>query len=223
MKGANDYPLTQRTWLLAKLDGGASGEAEARSFLMEVYVEPLRAAAQQRFRMSAEQALDLVHGFFASRLSRPDYLSSWDASDKRLRDWLVTGLGYFYRETRRATRRAHAEAIGDQPDPSAPDPIIDVDRSFVHSLVRAAMRRAEMACVADELATHWALFEAWANGERLHDIAIRLGITDSQAQVRRRAPWRRFVMALKDLLVAVGVAPAEIPRAIDELLSATAC
>ena len=63
------------------------------------------------------------------------------------------------------------------------------------------------------------LLRSLSLGKRLALIAEREGLTVNQAQVRLRAPQRRFVAALTELLVADGVPRAEVPRAIAELVA----
>jgi hypothetical protein len=220
MAAEASYPDTRRTWFLVRLESGAAGAAEARALVMELYAEPLRQTARRWFRLSAEDALDLVHGFLASRLQRHDYFAQWAASGKRLREWLWLGLDYFLREQRRSERRrAAAGTLPDLPDPASGDPGRDLDRSFAEVIVRAAMKRAEQACQAEGFAAHWAVFARRAAGEPLAAIGRTLGISASQAQVRMRAPQRRFVSALTELLVADGVGREDVPRAIADLLA----
>jgi hypothetical protein len=217
---STDYPETRRTWLVSELRGSAAQREAAQRSLMGLYAEPLRRTAQVRFRLSTEDALDLVHGFFASRWSRPEYFLDWERSGLRLRNWLWNGLEYHRREEARRNRRMPvADQIPDLPDPHAGDPGVELERNFAIALVRAAMRTAEEQCRATGFDQHWAVFAARAAGVRLALIAEREGLTVNQVQVRLRAPQRRFVAALTDLLVADGVPRAEVPRAIAELVA----
>ena len=215
-----EYPETRLTWLTAQLQGSAAEREAAQGVVMGLYAEPLRRTAQLRFRLGTEDALDLVHGFFASRWSRPDYFLQWQASGMRLRHWLWNGLDYYRREDARRTRRTPvASEVPEVADPGAVDPGVEFERNFVIALVQAAMRMAEAECAAAGFAQHWAVFASRAAGLPLPAIAEREGLTVNQAQVRLRAPQRRFVAALSELLVADGVPRNEVPRAIAELLA----
>lgn len=215
-----EYPETRRTWLAEQLQGSAAAREAAQRDLMALYAEPLRRTAQRRFRLTTEDALDLVHGFFASRWSRPDYFQQWQQSGMRLRNWLWHGLDFYRREQARRERRLPvASVVPDVVDPSAADPGVELERNFAIALVQAAMRRAEAECHAAGFGQHWAVFAARAAGQPLPTIAAREGLTVNQAQVRLRAPQRRFVAALGDLLVADGVPGHEVPRAIAELVA----
>lgn len=214
------YPETRRTWLVAQLQSGSAERDAARRMLMGLYLEPLRRTAQSRFRLNTEEALDLVHGFFASRWSRDDYFHDWQRSGLRLRNWLWNGLDYFRREESRRLRRGPLVAQApDGPDPASADPGVELERNFAIALVQTAMRQAEAECLAAGFATHWVVFAARAAGDSLPAIAAAHGLTVNQAQVRLRAPQRRFVAALSELLVADGVSRDEVPRAIAELLA----
>ncbi len=215
------YPETRRTWCLQRMASGDEGVAEVRALVMELYVEPLRKTARAWFRLSSEDALDLVHGFLVSRLQRETYLEQWATTGKRLREWLWLGLDYYLKETRRHERRRTAVSLEqDIEDPAGSDPGRDLDRNFAEALVQAAMKRAEHACAADGFAQNWIVFARRAGREPLAKIARDLGITASQAQVRMRAPRLRFVEAVTDLLIADGVNPEDVPRAIRDLLAA---
>lgn len=220
MESESAYPETRRTWLVAQLQAGDAERVAAQRCLMELYAEPLRRTAQARFRIATEEALDLVHGFFVSRWSRADYFHEWQRSGLRLRNWLWNGLDYYRREDARRTRRAPIQApMPDLADPNATNPGDELERNFAIALVQAAMRHAEAECQAAGFATHWSVFAARAAGRTMPAIAAEFGITVNQAQVRLRAPQRRFVAALTDLLVADGVPRAEVPRAIAELIA----
>jgi hypothetical protein len=215
-----DYPETRRTWLTAQLQGSAAERDAAQRVGMGLYAEPLRRTAQMRFRLATEDALDLVHGFFASRWSRPDYFVQWQASGMRLRHWLWNGLDFYRREDARRNRRTPvASEVPEVADPAAVDPGVEFERNFAIALVQAAMRMAEAECAAAGFAQHWSVFASRAAGLPLPAIAAREGLTVNQAQVRLRAPQRRFVAALSELLVADGVPRNEVPRAIAELIA----
>ncbi|MBK9388032.1 MAG: hypothetical protein IPN34_24710 [Planctomycetes bacterium] len=221
MSTDHEFPDTQRSWIEARLGEGDSGLAAVRHVLMQLYAGPLSSAASSRFGLSAENATDLVHGFFVTRLANPDYFRQWRESGRRLRHWLWGGLCFYRQEQRRVERRRAAEPLGDDyelADPSALDPGEELERSFAIALVRAAMQRAEDACCAEGLDEHWQVFARQARGETLRAIGAELGLSESQAHVRARAARRRFVAALGELLAADGVPPAEVRRAIEEMV-----
>jgi DNA-directed RNA polymerase specialized sigma24 family protein len=214
------FPTTCRTWIFDRLQSGGEGERAVRAELMALYWQPLRDAGQARFGLSAEVALDLVHGFFASRFARREYLARWQESDKRLRHWLWNGLCYHWQEHRRSERRReHAPLIEDHADDAVPDPGVEFDRAFAMALVRQALAKAQQRCIDEDFVRHWHVFERrQLRGESLVAIARDLAVTPDQALVMLRAPRRRFVGALEELLVADGVPPIELPRAVAELL-----
>jgi hypothetical protein len=221
MSTASEFPDTHRSWIEARLGEGEAGLAAVRHLLMQLYAGPLSSAASSRFGLSVESATDLVHGFFVARLSHPDYFRQWRESGRRLRHWLWGGLCFYRQEQRRTERRRAAEHLSDDlelADPSALDPCEELERSFAVALVRAAMQRAEQTCRAEGLDEHWQVFARQASGETLRAIGSELGLSESQAHVRTRAAKRRFVAALEDLLAADGVPPAEVKRAIEELV-----
>jgi hypothetical protein len=89
------FPTTHRTWIVETLraalesrEPGARERAltELRQHVMQRYFEPLRIYVKgSSFRTMGESA-DLVNGFFASRLSRDDYLAKWTESKLPLQE-----------------------------------------------------------------------------------------------------------------------------------------
>jgi len=216
------FPDTHRTWIVDRLREGANGAAGLRCRLMDIYLEPLRHTCRARLGLSAEAALDLVHGFFASRLARADYLVAWQPSGKRLRLWLWNGLCFFAREEHKRDRRMSMFAdVPEQIDERAPDPGRELERSFTVAIVRAALATAATQCRADGFAEHWEVFIRWhSGGQSLSSVAQSLGLPVQRALVMMRAPRRRLVEALAEVLIADGVRREEVPRAISELLEA---
>ncbi|NBX25691.1 MAG: hypothetical protein EBQ99_06525, partial [Planctomycetes bacterium] len=107
------FPTTQRTWIVETLRVALASRdpevrerslAELRAHVMRTYFEPLRIYVKgSSFRVMGESA-DLVNGFFASRLSRDDYLARWVESALPLRRWLANGLVMHLRERSREGR-----------------------------------------------------------------------------------------------------------------------
>lgn len=220
MTASHKFPETQRTWIVDRI--GEGEDREVRQHLMAVYAQPLQQLARTRFRMDAGLAMDLVHGFFASRLGRSDYLLQWDKREMRLRGWLWNGLCFFLKEERRANRRFRTvQNVPDAADPSQKDPAEDLDRAFARALVQEARVRARHSCEADGFVKHWTVFTRRYEGEEaLTAIAGDLGVSPDRALVMLRAPRLRFRQAITELLLADGVSAADMPRALRKLQEA---
>ena len=212
------FPDTLRTWIGERL--GQETLPDVNHYVMDVYAAPLQQLCRSRLHMDAETALDLVHGFFAARLDRDDYLRSWRESGIPLRYWLWRGLRFHVHERRRDDARLRTvPELDDRTDSKADDPVRHIDRAFATAMVRAALKHAEARCRADGYAEHWGVFErVRAHGERLSGAAQNLGIPVERATVMLRAPTRRFREALVEVLVADGIPRPETPRAMRRLL-----
>jgi hypothetical protein len=214
------FPDTRRTWIHRQLLAGESGLAAIQQRLMEIYAEPLRATACSRLRLTPEQALDLVHGFFVSRFTQAGYFDRWLASGRMLRHWLWNGLCFHLHEWRRDARKLPTVAeLPDCIDGNAVDPGEELDRAFVATLVRAALRRAEEQCREEGFLVHWRIHARHAAGEPLAAVGREFGLSESEARVKVRAPQRRIVAAIRELLIDEGVPELELPRVIRELLA----
>ena len=100
------FPTKQATWIHTRLVEGASGREEINTHVMSRYATPLRAYVLGSSICRIDDADALVNGFFASRLSREDFLTAWRDSGLPLRRWLVNGLLLHARERERELRRA---------------------------------------------------------------------------------------------------------------------
>lgn len=217
------FPTTCTTWIVEHLQSGPEGEQAVRSELMATYWQPLRDASQARFGLSAEAALDLVHGFFASRFARREFLQQWEASEKRLRHWLWNGLCFHAKERRRHEQRREHVVLAEEHAIATPEAGREIDRAFAIALVRRAAAAAQEHCLLDGFERHWEVFERrQLRGDSLVGIARELAVTPDRALVMLRAPRRRFLDALRSLLIADGVPEREVPRAIAELLDSLA-
>ena len=100
---SRSFPETQTVWIADRLSEGEAGLMLANGYVMESYVRPLsiycsKIGLARSVRIDAD---DLVHGFFANRLSNSEYLKSWLTSGLRLRQWLRNGLHFYVHELRR--------------------------------------------------------------------------------------------------------------------------
>ena len=80
---------------------------------------------------------DLVHGFFANRLSNSEYLKSWLTSGLRLRQWLRNGLHFYVHELRRQNAAQLGKLgphIGDQ---ALPEEVPSEGAAHDHEFERA--------------------------------------------------------------------------------------
>ena len=106
---------------------------------MESYVRPLsiycsKIGLARSVRIDAD---DLVHGFFANRLSNSEYLKSWLTSGLRLRQWLRNGLHFYVHELRRQNAAQLGKLgphIGDQ---ALPEEVPSEGAAHDHEFERA--------------------------------------------------------------------------------------
>ena len=96
------FPTTHATWIAERVtlsvdpDAAPSlaraARAELNAHVMQRYFAPLCAYVKGSAWRDFGEAADLVNGFFASRLERPEYLLHWRESGLALRRWLINGL-----------------------------------------------------------------------------------------------------------------------------------
>ena len=136
---SRSFPETQTVWIADRLSEGEAGLMLANGYVMESYVRPLsiycsKIGLARSVRIDAD---DLVHGFFANRLSNSEYLKSWLTSGLRLRQWLRNGLHFYVHELRRqnAAQLGKLEPhIGDQ---ALPEEVPSEGAAHDHEFERA--------------------------------------------------------------------------------------
>ncbi len=107
------FPTTHATWIAERVtlsvdpDAAPSlaraARAELNAHVMQRHFAPLCAYVKGSAWRDFGEAADLVNGFFASRLERPEYLLQWRESGLALRRWLINGLLLHLHERARAS------------------------------------------------------------------------------------------------------------------------
>ena len=136
---SRSFPETQTVWIADRLSEGEAGLMLANGYVMESYVRPLsiycsKIGLARSVRIDAD---DLVHGFFANRLSNSEYLKSWLTSGLRLRQWLRNGLHFYVHELRRQNAAQLGKLgphIGDQ---ALPEEVPSEGAAHDHEFERA--------------------------------------------------------------------------------------
>ncbi len=216
------FPTTRETWIDDRLRAGDDGRRDVNHHLMSVYSEPLQVYFKGSSSRWLGEADDIVHGFFADRLAKGRFLEDWAKSGLRLRRWLMNGFCYYLQELRSRHKRdgRMKEVSADVP---TQDDASALDRAFVVSVVREALKRAEAACSAEGLEQHWgAFFEHHYRGRPYSEVAAEMQTDAARAAVMARSGARRFVRALRELLARDGATPQSLEEEINVLLEAAA-
>lgn len=217
------FPSTLVTWLSNRLREGDDGLLDAARHVMEVYAEPLRIYFMGSSFRSMGQADDLVGGFFADRLSRPNFLQRWIESGRPLRYWLIVGFKHFLYEQARLQRRHDAHTLSDSVTGDDSGPIHIFDREVARALVAEASRRAEEHCLENKLSDHWRLFRRHVvDGLPFASIAPEFGVSPERAAVMARTAAHRFKRTLRELVAWEGAADEQIDQEIAHLMEALA-
>ncbi|MEY2795172.1 MAG: hypothetical protein RIR10_888, partial [Planctomycetota bacterium] len=178
--GSSDaFPTTHATWIDARLEEGELGREALNTHVMSRYARPLATYARASALRTIDEPDALVNGFFATRLTRAEYLASWRASGLPLRRWLVNGLLLHGRERQREQRKAARDgAAAASPCGSCgcagacagglgngaaevglePSAFEEFERAWSRALLSDACELAERELVAEGDADAWASF-----------------------------------------------------------------
>jgi DNA-directed RNA polymerase specialized sigma24 family protein len=227
--GESVFPTTQATWIDERLAEGAGGHDALNAHVMERYAAPLAAYARASTLRAIDEPDALVNGFFATRLSRGDYLAAWRASGLPLRRWLVNGLLLHGRERQREQRKAARDG---EAGPCGgcgcatpcevglePSAFVEFERAWSRALLSDACELAERELVAEGDADAWACFRRHnLDGLEYAEIAQQLRIAPAEARTRARRAAYRFERALRRLLSDEGVAECDLDDEIAWLM-----
>ncbi|MFM9957851.1 MAG: hypothetical protein ACKVZJ_07225 [Phycisphaerales bacterium] len=226
---ANDVFPTTVAWLSGKVSAGPSGLEEANRHIMTLYAHPLQVYFMGCSLRFLGDATDIVQGFFADRLSRPEFLARWAASRRPLRFWLITGFKHYLMETSRQVRKHRSEESLDLPSTAGslanlvPDlettDHTDFDRAVALAMVREAIARCEAGCRDAGLEQHWRVFTRHhVDGQAYERIAPELGLDRARCAVMARTAANRFKSELRALAAWEDASEEQIDREIRQLL-----
>lgn len=219
--GRDAFPTTMHTWIDRQLADADGGRAKLNRHVMDVYAWPLAVYFMGTRDRRLGEPEEIVQGFFADRLDKPDFFAGWRASGLRLRRWLMNAFCFYLSEMRRRNQR---DQHVDEPDAGvvADAAEAEMDRAFVVAVVRRAMSVAQESCINAGLEEHWRVFvlHHYA-GQAYQTIANDLNITPARAAVMARTAGRKFKGALRELLNRDGAAEGGIDDEIQSLLEVT--
>lgn len=194
--------MTQIAWIDEALGHGESGRSRINRHVMLVYRWPLQVYFMGTRDRWLGEPDEVVDGFFADRLSRPQFIADWRNSGLKLRHWLINAFCFYLRELKRARQRNAHEDLSPSAEPAVgPADLHEMDRAYVASLVREAMIAAERQCQEQGLGPHWQVFSMhFAQGRPYDQFVQDLGIDAARAVVMARTAKKKFQAALRDLV-----------------------
>jgi len=198
---ADVFPATRVSWIDERLHDGARGRQDVNHHIMSVYDFPLRVYFMGTRDRWLGEPEDVVQGFFASRLSKEDFLGQWRSSNLRLRQWLINAFCFYLKELHRARRR-DARNVAQAEEPVVePRQVQAFDRAYIVSIVREALRKAQEACESEKLGPHWEIFvKHYYQGLAYADFAKEFGVEPSRAAVMARTARTKFQATLRAML-----------------------
>jgi hypothetical protein len=217
---ADVFPQTLTTWIRDRLQGGAGGRREVDRHVMEVYAFPLRVYFLGGRDRTLGEPDEVIQGFFADRLARTEFFAQWQSSGLPLRRWLMNALNFYLKELRRAGNRGAASGESQAEDVGTfeGDPNAEIERAFIISLVRVALRNVERTCELEGQSRHWTSFYEHFYLDRSYaDIGRDLGVDAARAMVMARTVRHKFQAEIRRMMTIDG-ADTEVDKAILSLL-----
>ncbi len=219
------FPPTPRTLVHEALERGEPKAVAAH--LIRLYERPLRIyLSATSFRTLGEPG-DVVAGFLADRLSRPDWLLDWrEACRDReilLRRWLLNGFNFYLQEEVRRIRRDRA--LPEPGDVPPREPVSSAERAFDREAARAvvaeALVRTESICRAAGQSRHYEVFVKHAiHGQPYETIGGALGLSPTQCAGHMRTAAAKFRATIAEVLAEEGLGGDGLDREIVRLIEA---
>lgn len=256
MSRVDHFPSTHATWIDAQLTiiDGAGGATEGpraqvaenaraalRKHLWERYHAPLRAYVHGGSLRRAGEPEELVSGYFAERVTTPEFLVAWRSSGMPLRRWMMNGMGFYARGVVRDRMRDRMRTFTDLAEPRASattdagtdrradptDDLLGADArtaadAFEHAWAIAVLDAAH-AQVHAELDAQGRLdqYEVFRrrviDGEGYDTIAPSVGLTPQQCAGATRLVSQRLAASLREVLRDEGVTEGEMDATVAEV------
>ena len=260
MPRVDHFPSTHATWIDAQLTvieecGEAPAAAQAqraeramaslRTHLWERYHAPLRAYVHGGSLRRAGEPDDLVAGYFADRVTAPEFLREWRRTDLPLRRWMMNGLGFYARGVVRDRMRDRLRTFTDagagaatgagttgagEPSGTGLGEALDAfaaddrtaedafDRAWAIAVLDAAHAQAH-AELADEgrLDAYEVFRRRVIEGEGYETIGPAVGMDAPQCAGATRLVSQRMARALREVLRAEGVRESEMDATMAEV------
>ncbi len=203
---ADVFPQTSTSWIQDRLMDGHGGRREVDRHVMEVYAFPMRVYYLGTKDRSLGEPDDVIQGFFADRLAKPEFFAQWQSSGLPLRRWLMNALNFYLKELRRSNKRGHPSGdSADEQGTNTGDPNQEMERAFVISIVRAALEKTQHHCEAHGLKDHWtAFFEHFYMERPYAEISPELKVTAARAMVMARTVRHKFQAEIRRMMTIDG-------------------
>ncbi|HMN96106.1 MAG TPA: hypothetical protein PKC43_01265 [Phycisphaerales bacterium] len=207
-------------------------EPDAAALVMSLYGGALAiyflGSSFRRSLPSDESAESVVNDFFAEKVGRPGFLSSWLGRGCKFRHWLLVAfanhLRHRIRRERSEQRRREIVAGRDAACPGRMprDVVRDrFDAEFARSAAREVMRVGQESCERAGRGDDWRTFtEHVIDGRTYGELADRDGLTQRQVANRVRFAGSRLQLAVRRVLSVTGTPEAELSREVDRWLEA---
>ncbi len=226
-KKKQHFPETSYGLFKEELGRGEEGRKVINQHVMSVYYRPLQyyfRGLKGHHRIGEPE--DVINGYFADRLDRPDFFAKWELKRREkgilLRRWLMNGLHFYLKELIR--KKNHGESGLPEEElisnDEMPDSTSEYDRQFAHSLVDEALKLVKKYCEEKELNPHWEIFiRHHVKEEAYKDFCQEYDVDPVRASVMARTVRDWFRRKVEQLLIEDGVSPRNVQNEIRDLLS----
>jgi len=214
------FPSTHATWLRESIAAGPDGRSRATQAVLARYREPLRiylsgttfGRSTRRDPLDGADGEDLVHGFLAHRVARPEFLEGWIHSGFTLRRWMINGFLFYLREQNRSARRRRAREGAASPSTGrVDDPLVRFERAWALAVIREASAATESTLAERGKRAHWELFvRHFVDDIPYGELTPPFGLTPSQAASVAREVAFLLRGNIRKVLAADGVPEEDV-------------
>jgi len=229
----DDFPSTQRTWLLTQigaLDGSSGGANSSaldaiRSHIFERYEWPLSEYVRNSSVRRLGEPDEIVHGYLVKLLRECASLQQWMHSGRPLRRWLLTGLLFHARGLQRDAARARKVVSLDAGEiMTAPESTAEhaFERAWGRRVLEAAFDLTENSMNESGHARQWEIFRRHVLLEQAYaPIAQEFGVSVQQCADASRISVQRLRAMLQQVLLDEGITPKDSLSEVERIIRST--
>ena len=240
-EGFHLFPTTHWSLVIKAGADPSVAQREALGNLLRQYEPAFRTFVVARYRLSPDQADDLIQGFIVDRLLERNLMAGAQAARGKFRNFVMTALERYaldgFRRASAQKRQGDRSAVDVQQfqdqlrgQSAADDPAAAFDASWASEAVRQAVQRMRESTEPNR-PDLWGVFADRVLGPAFDgsqptayaELIGRLGFADEgQASSALKTAKRIFARCLRGVVAEYAMTTDEVDREVDDLRAALA-
>lgn len=224
---ASGIPSTRWSLIARARDLDPDVQRQALGELFRAYLPALRTHLVRRYRLSGEQAEEIVQGFLIEKAIERDLFSTAAKDKGRLRSLVLRSLQHYFidwvrKENRKGRRLNEYELVADV---SSPESVNDFTCEWARQVLNESMARMRAECKQKGKQSIWLLFEARILTPVLENkpplgyeaLVTRFGFSSPEQAANALVTAKRHFRRVLESVIAQYASDEEVEEEIGEL------